>query len=220
MTKFEDQLYTDLMREHGSTLAGTRLHTGSRQFASRRVLLATGAGGLAIAAATGALVATVGAPASGGAPGSTGGAAAGGDGTPAYALSTHQNGTITLAVYKASGIAQANAKLHELGDNVVVVPIEAGCAALPPPAAQPGGKTFVQSQVIQGGSITVNAVGVPAGDILVVGSETTGHGTLMEAALSSPPAPSCMPLPPAAPSGSNPTFGPDSGSGHSVSSKA
>jgi hypothetical protein len=58
MTKFEDQLYADLMQQHGPALAGTRLPTASRRpIASRRALLATGAGGVAVAAAAGALAA-------------------------------------------------------------------------------------------------------------------------------------------------------------------
>jgi hypothetical protein len=187
MTKFADQLYTDLMREHGTALADTRPPTGSRrQFASRRALVATGAGGLAIAATAGALAA--------------------GGGTPAYALTTSHDGTVTLAVYQASGISQANAKLRQLGDIVVVVPVRPGCpglGSLPAPAVLPNGKgkISVQSTKSRDGSITVNAQGVPAGDILVVGAEITAQGTQMGAGLTSPPAPSCVSLP--APPGSS-----------------
>ena len=39
-------------------------------------------------------------------------------------MTAHPNGTVTLAVYKDSGIAGANAKLRQLGDGqVVVVPV-------------------------------------------------------------------------------------------------
>src|SRR5215472_13451010 len=126
MTKFADQLYIDLLREHGSTLADTRPLAGSRgQFASRRVLLAAGAGGVAVAATAGVLTAA--------------GVLTVGGGTPAYALTTNQDGTVTLAVYQESGIAQANAKLQLLGDRVVVVPVRPGCPSihsLPPPAVR------------------------------------------------------------------------------------
>ena len=189
MTKFADQLYTDLMRKHGSALADTRPPAGSRrQFASRRALVATGAGGLAVAATAGALAA--------------------GGGTPAYALTTSHDGTVTLAVYQASGISQANAKLRQLGDSVVLVPVQPGCPAigsLPAPAVLPNGKgkISVQSTKSRDGSITVNARGVPAGDILVVGAEITAQGTQMGASLTSPPAPSCVSLP-ASPGSSGP----------------
>lgn len=161
------------MRQHGPALADTRPPTASRRhIASRRALLATGAGGLAIAATAGALVA--------------------GGGTPAYALTQNHDGTVTLAVYQAWGIAQADAKLRQLGDNVVVVPVQPGCpdlGSLPAPAVSPNGEVSVRSTGSGDGSITVNARGVPAGDIIVVGVETTVHGTEMASRLTSPPAP-------------------------------
>jgi hypothetical protein len=210
MTKFADQLYADLLREHGSTLAQIRPPaTARRHIASRRALLATGAGGLAVAATAGALTATAG-------------------GTPAaYALTTHPDGTVTLAVYQAPGVAQANAQLRHLGDNVVVVPVHPWCPSLdslrPPVASTKGKMISVQSGGSGHGSITVNARGVPAGDILVVGAETTVRGnqvtSQMGSRLTSPPAPSCvsLPAPPSGPWSGNaggPGFGSASGSGH------
>jgi hypothetical protein len=189
MTKFADQLYTDLIREHGSTLADTRPLAGSRrQFASRRVLLAAGAGGVAVAATAGVLTAGGGTPA------------------PDYALTANQDGTITLAVYQESGIAQANAKLHLLGDRVVVVPVRPGCPSihsLPPPAVRPGHKSSIAmtSRSSRDGQTTVSVSGIPAGDILVVGVEVSAHSTAGEAALTSPPAPSCVSPPPSPSSG-------------------
>jgi hypothetical protein len=199
MTKFADQLYDDLMRQHGPALADTKLPAAShRHIASRRVLLATGAGGLAVAATAGALVAAT------------------GGGTPAYALTTNHDGTVTLAVYQASGIAQANAKLRQLGDNVVVVPVRAGCPSLdslPAPAVSPNGPVSLQGTKSSSGPITVNAHGVPAGDIIVVGVKTTAHGTMLAARLTSPPAPSCVSMPASPPSITGPGAGAVSGSG-------
>jgi hypothetical protein len=198
MTKFEDQLYADLMRQHGPALAATRPPEASRRhIASRRALLATGAGGLAVAATAGALAA--------------------GGGTPAYALTTNRDGTVTLAVYQASGIAQSNAKLRQLGDNVVVVPVRPGCpslGSLPAPAVLPNdkGKISVQSTKSRDGSIIVNAQGIPAGDILVVAAKTTAHGTEMASGLTSRPAPSCVSLP-APPGNGAPRPGTVGGSG-------
>ena len=146
----------------------------------------------------------------------------------AYAVTNNPNGTITLAVYKKSGIAGANAKLHKLGDSqVYVVPVEAGCpsiSSLPSPAVPLNGKRLsIQSgRSVGGGSVTVNAQGIPAGDILVVGFETTVNGktitTFGSARLTSAPAPSCVslptpPAPPAPPEG--PTVAHGSGSGPS-----
>jgi hypothetical protein len=196
MTKFADQLYADLMREHGSTLARTTPSAASRRhITSHRALLATGAGGLAAAATVGALAA--------------------GGGAPAYALTTNPDGTVTLAVYQASGIAQANAKLRQLDDNVVVVPVQPGCpdiGSLPTPAAPPNSEISVWATGSSDGSITVNAHGVPDGDIIVVGAETTAQGTEMASRLTSPPLPSCVSLP-APPSNGGPGSGAVGGSG-------
>jgi hypothetical protein len=188
MTKFADQLYADLIQEHGPALARTKPPTASpRPITSHRALLATGAGGLAVAATVGALVA--------------------GGGTPAYALTTGSDGTVTLAVYQAAGIAQANTKLHQLGDHVIVVPVRAGCpdiSSLPAPAVSPQGHLSAQgSENLQDGSVTVNVRGVPAGDIVVVAAQTTARGSAMATRLTSPPAPGCvsLPAPPASGSG-------------------
>jgi hypothetical protein len=199
MTKFADQLFDDLMAEHGSALAFTGAPAAPRRHVTaRRALLATGAGGVAVAATVGALVA--------------------GSGTPAYAVTTHPDGTVTIAVSQRSGITGANDRLHQLGDSqVVVVPVGPGCPSmhsLPAPAV-PGKPASVQmSSSRRDGSVTVKATGIPAGDILVVGFETTANGSIGGAALTSPPAPSCVSLPSPPPPGSvGTTNGTGGGSG-------
>ncbi len=85
MTRFADQLFDDLMREHGSALAHTRVPAApKRHLAARPVLLTAGAGGLAVAATVGTLLAT-------------------GGGTPAYAVTTHPDGTVTLRSTSSPG---------------------------------------------------------------------------------------------------------------------
>jgi hypothetical protein len=157
MTRFADQLFDDLMREHGQALARTAVPAAPKRYLTARpVLLTAGAGGVAVAAAVGTLVAS--------------------GGTPAYAVTTHPNGTVTLAVYQASGIAGANSKLHDLGDRVVVVPVKSGCPSidsLPAPGV-PAKDISLQVKASTGGSVTVDAHGIPAGDILVLGIASTG----------------------------------------------
>ena len=202
MTKFADQLFDDLMREHGSTLSHIRPPVPQkRHVPGHWTLLVAGAGTAAVAAAVaGTLVAGTGIPAHVG------------GGTPAYAVTRNPDGTVTLAVYKTSGIAGANARLHQLGDNqVVIVPVGAGCPSLrslPAPAVPLSGHLTVHAgSNATGGGITVNAEGIPAGDILVVGAVTSTSGktttTEMGSKLTSPPAPSCvsMPAPPPPPGG-------------------
>ena len=125
MTRFADDLYDDLMRDHGRALADIRPPVARRPLASHRVALTAGVGGLAAAATAGSLVAL--------------------SGSPAYALTTNQNGTQTLAVYQPAGIAQANARFHQLKEPVVVVPVRACCpslSSLPRPAV-PGQATRI-----------------------------------------------------------------------------
>jgi hypothetical protein len=195
MTKFSDQLFDDLMREHGPALAHTRPPTpAKRHIAARRTLLVAGGGGVAAAAAiAGTLVA--------------------GSGTPAYAVTKNPDGTITLAVYQKSGIAGVNARLHQLGDNqVVVVPVEPGCPRPSAPAVSGRGRLISTGIAISAnGSVTVKAQGIPAGDILVVGVETNGNSRLSGGILTSPPAPSCISLP--APPPGNGRSGSVSGAG-------
>jgi hypothetical protein len=173
MTKFADQLYDDLMREHGPLLADVGTPPSRRPAVSRRALLAAGAGGVAVAATVAGLVA--------------------GSGNPAYALTANPDGTVTLAVHQAAGISQANAELRALGDNVVVVPIQAGCPALRPPTASPRSELVTtQAGRSADGGITVSGH-APAGDIIVVGvmAESAGQ-TAMVSQISSPPAPACI----------------------------
>jgi hypothetical protein len=237
MTRFADQLFDDLMREHGETLARTAVRAApKRHLTARPVLLTAGVGGVAAAAAVGTLVA--------------------GGGTPAYAVTTHPDGTVTLAVYQASGIAGANSQLHQLGDRVVVAPVRAGCPSinsLPAPAV-PASDVSVQVSGSGGGSVTVDAHGIPAGDILVLGLSNSGgrfqfsmqesvseghssatshaHGTVMSghgsgpgpgipqvvgiaSKLTSGPAPSCVSIPAMPTPG-----GPDGAGGATVSGSA
>jgi hypothetical protein len=194
MTKFADQLFDDLMREHGSALADIMPSAPAKRFvAARRTVLAAG-GGLAAAGAIAAVAGTL--VAGSGTPAHVAGAK-----TAAYAVIKHPDGTITLAVYQKSGYAGANARLRQLDDGqVVVVPVEAGCPAIgslpAPPVSGKGQMLGVAVGTSANGSVTVNAPGVPAGDILVLGVEITPQGTVTAGALTSPPAPSCVSLPP------------------------
>ena len=191
MTKFSDQLFDDLMREHGPALAlAGRPAAARRRVTAGRTALAGGS--VAVAAAiAGTLVA--------------------GSGSPAYAVTKNADGTLSLAVYQASGIAGANARLRQLGDKqVVVVPAEPGCPAPAGLSGPKAGKITTQARVAGDGSITVNARGIPAGDILVIGVETSGHASLSAATLTSGPAPGCVSLP-APPPGSGPGSGAGAG---------
>lgn len=189
MANFADQLFEDLMREHGSTLAQTRPPAPRGHIATRRTLLAAGTACAAVAGTASALVA--------------------GGGTPAYAVTKNPDGTVTVAVHQKSGIAGANARLRQLGDGqVVVVPFGTNCPSINPPAAS-GKHTMISvgSSVSKDGSVTVRAKGIPAGDIMVVAVGTSGRTRFGVSTLASPPAPSCVSLPSVPANGGGTTAG-------------
>jgi hypothetical protein len=95
-----------------------------------------------------------------------------------------------------------------------VVPVRSGCpsiSSLPKPAVpvkRGEGMTVAVSRP-RDGSVTVNARGVPAGDIMVVAAQAIDghglkvHGMATVGALTSGKVPSCVSLPPAPAPGSS-----------------
>jgi hypothetical protein len=185
MTRFADQLFDDLMREHGAALAAPPVTAPpKRRLVTRPLLLTAGVAGLAVAATAGGLLAT-------------------GGGTPAYAVTANPGGSVTLAVFRESGIVGANAKLRTLGDKqVVLVPVKAGCPSMsalpkPPVSGHASGRVTVSTPRSGDGTVTVDAHGIPAGAVLVVAVETTGKGaSLGVAGLTTEPAPACVSISP------------------------
>jgi hypothetical protein len=181
MTRFADQLFTDLMQEHRSTLQHTELPEATRRHpVRRRAWLAASAGAAAAAI-------TVGLTAFGGS-------------SPAYAVTKNANGTVTVAVYKDSGYAGANAELRSLGDSqVVVVPVGPGCpsvSSLPkPPVSTIGVRISTGVRINPDGSVTVSATGIPAGDLEVLVLTRSGNTRSGLGRMTAPPAPSCVSLP-------------------------
>ena len=181
MTNFSDQLFTDLMREHAATLQRTELPALSARYSSvkRGAWIAGGAGTLAV--------------------GVTAGLAAFGGGTAqAFAVTPNADGSVTVSISDLSGVSGANARLQDLGDRVVVVPVRAGCPSIlslahpPNPPGQVSGSVSVSKG---SGTITVDAHGIPAGDLMVLAVQQTGSTIRMGAALTAPPAPACVSVP-------------------------
>lgn len=182
MTRFTDQLFDDLIREHGPELAATRMPTAPKRRVAHRVRLSAAVGGIAaIGTAVGVMM--------------TGGA------SPAYAVTNNANGTVTVAVYQKSGIGQANAKLRSLGDRVVVVPVSSNCPsidALPAPAVPANPHWVLVND--GGGKFTGYSSDIPAGDLLVLPVATQNFGGvtveyLDQPKLTSGPAPTCVSVP-------------------------
>jgi hypothetical protein len=190
MTKFEDQLYQQLMTEHGHHLHAVPRPAPARRRVRRPVWLATGAAG-AVAAGTVAVMALGSAPA-----------------LAAYSVTQHDN-ALTVAVNRPSGVTGANVTLHAMGARVRVVPVRPGCppiGSLPRPTPAPHLSVSVKTGVNGHGhrSVTVKLGkgGIPAGDTMILAfSGDARHGPALGAGgIITGPVPSCVSLP-SAPSG-------------------
>jgi hypothetical protein len=192
MTKFEDQLFGQLMAEHGHQLRAMQPPAPARHRTRRPLWLAAGAAGTA-AAVTAAVMVLSSAPA-----------------MAAYSVTQH-DGTLSVSVDNATGVAGANAALHLMHARVVVVPVRPGCppiGSLPRPTPAPHPAVQVGSRVNKHGQRSISVKikgGIPAGDTMILaftGSPrggSVGAGGFITGAV-----PSCVSLPsaPSAPSGS------------------
>jgi hypothetical protein len=191
MTRFEDQLYQELITEHGHHLHALPRPAPARRRVRRPVWLATGAAG-AVAAGTVAVMALGSTPA-----------------LAAYSVTRH-DGAITVAVNRSSGVAGANVTLHGMGARVRVVPVRPGCpsiGSLPHPRPAPHLAVSVKTGMNGNGhrSVTVRLgkPGIPAGDTMILafsGSGGPGGTSLGAGGIITGPVPRCVSLP-QAPSG-------------------
>ena len=109
MSKFEDRLWRQLIREHGSDLAQMRRPAAKHAWRSRPRMLAGTTLGLAGIGTAAALL--LGAASS----------------SPAFAVTRNSDGTVSVSIDRLSGIAGANQKLASLGIRAKAVAVGAGC---------------------------------------------------------------------------------------------
>ena len=191
MTKFEDQLYQQLMTEHGHELRAMERPAAARRparrSARRPVWLATGVVGAA-AGLTAAVMALGSAPA-----------------LAAYSVTQH-HGAVTVAVNRPAGVAGANATLHAMGARVVVVPVRPGCppiGSLPRPQPAPHPSVSVRAGVNGDGhrsvTVKVGQGGIPAGDTMILAFSGGRGNSLGAGGIITGPVPRCVSLPSAPP---------------------
>ncbi len=129
----------------------------------------------------------------------------------AYSVTQH-NGTVTVSVDRASGVAGANTALHAMGARVRVVPVRPGCppiGSLPHSRPAPHPSVSVMTRVSKSGhrSVTVKLGkgGIPAGDTMILafsGSGGPGSTSLGAGGIITGRVPRCVSLPPAPSGGS------------------
>ena len=115
MTRFDDNLWREVERRYGSELSNADgpLSSGPR----RRLPMIAGAS-LGVAGASAAAVIVLGVANS----------------SPAFAVTTHPDGTVSLVIRRIDGIAGANHRLAQLGIHVRAVRVDAQCQAAVAPA--------------------------------------------------------------------------------------
>jgi hypothetical protein len=184
MTKFEDQLFGQLMTEHGHHLRAVERPAPARHRVRRPVWLATAAAGV-VAAVTAAVMALGSAPA-----------------MAAYSVTRH-DGVVTVSVNRASGVAGANAALRKMHARVVVVPVRPDCPPIgslprPHPAPHPavGVKSRMNGQGHRSVSVTIKG-SIPAGDTMILAFTGNPHsgGSVGAGGIITGPVPHCVSLP-------------------------
>jgi len=173
MTRFEDRLFGQLMAEHGHQLRAVERPAPARRPRRLRRPAWLAAGGAGTVAAVTAVVLTLGsAPAS-----------------AAYSVTRHADGTVTVSVSRASGVAGADAALRRLRARVVVVPVRPGCPAigsLPRPRPAPHPSVTVGTTVNRHGhrsvTVKIGRGGIPRGDTMILAfSRSRRSGTSLGA---------------------------------------
>ena len=175
MGRFEDQLWADLMTEHGDTLA-TERRTPPRR-ARPATLGAVGVVGTAGLATALALTLTA-----------TGAG-------PAYAVSQNADGSVTVTINQIEGVSGANAKLTVLGVRARAVAVDPHCAVAPT-VSRPH---FFDEYAVNSGpgqnTLTIEPEDIPADDTLVLVAEQVNGRTALAVLMVGDPAPACFSSP-------------------------
>jgi hypothetical protein len=194
VSRFEDRLWDELVEQHGTLLLDpppavvhrAPVPAGRVRWAPRR-RLSIAALGTAVAGVLTALLIGLG--------------SSGGGGTPAYAVTSNGDGTVTVTIREIVGIEGANAKLAALGVPVHVVPVEPDCPAVgsgsTPDRVSPERQHTILSPTGPPSiaSVKVTPAAIPSGDTLVIGARQLNAGAIaLGGALYKEPGRNCLPL--------------------------
>jgi hypothetical protein len=178
MTSFDDGLWNYLVQEHDAghvTLTAPDSPNTSHAKRTRSLLRS---GRVKILAGSTAALATLG--------GTTVFVLAGATSPPAYAVTPHTDGSVTVTINEIAGISAANAQLAYLGIRAVVVPMSAACQSA---------VDVVRIGVSNPATATETVVPamIPRGDTAILAAARTSTGTV-ELALGevSGAAPTCV----------------------------
>ena len=157
MSSFEDGLWQNLMQQHGQELAaGNRIRPQQR----RRPLVAAAA------------LAVVGAGAVGVATGMFGG-------TPAYAVTEHPNGTVTVSLKEIAAADQTNAELRRRGIPIRVLPYTPDCANTKSYTVDESAPETARGDSNGATGVTLDTTTVPRGDYAVITALSDEHGEIV-----------------------------------------
>ena len=188
MSNFEDQLWSQLVRERGeqmraaprataalaSSVTATRPATPRAPRLRRPALLTGSALGIAGLATAGVFALT--------------------SASPAFAVTKNPDGTVAITLSDLSDLPALNQKLAQDGVPVMAVPISTSCSAT---AAinNPSGESMPSTSAGQETTdvVTIDPSQIPSGDIGVLGASQTASGQItLLFGDTTPPAPSCL----------------------------
>ena len=186
MSNFEDELWSQLVRERGeqmraapratAALASSVTATGpaaARAPRLRRPALLTGSAlGIAGLATAGVFALT--------------------SASPAFAVTKNPDGTVAITLRDISDLSALNQKLAQDGVPVTAVPISTSCSATGT-ITNPSGESGPSTRKDATNLVTIDPSQIPSGDIGVLGASQTASGqvTLLFGD-TTPPAPSCL----------------------------
>lgn len=175
MSRFEDELWTQLVRDHlpdAPLAARTQTHARAPQPVRRRLIdrpLALTAGSLTLLACVTAVVVAFSASSS----------------PPAFAITTHPGGAISITIRQISGITGVNRELARRGIPARAVRLRAiiyGCAH----GHELDGPTAPYSAVAPTSGftgVTIFPSRLPHGDAVLIGAAISANGNMQEASV-------------------------------------